>query len=155
MNATIAPPSGPRFTLPRWKPALNILLPLTGIELLAALVEGPFAGNGNPQPVVPSEAAAVGTGSTEALADPPADFNPLQLYRDAAQRLATGQQTNVSTEAGAAYVEPHLRNIAANEAYTVPASAVGAAYVNPHLRNAAVNLAVPASATNSTFVATR
>jgi hypothetical protein len=122
MNATVAPPSGPRFTLPRWNPALNILLPLTGIVLLAALVEGPFAGNGNPQPAVSSEAAAVGSGSTEALADPPADFNPLQLYRDAAQRLATGEPSTASTEVGAAYVEPHLRNIAANEAHTVPAT---------------------------------
>ena len=35
----------PRFEIPRWNPALNILAPLAGVILLAAIVAAPtFAG---------------------------------------------------------------------------------------------------------------
>jgi hypothetical protein len=47
--------------------------------------------------------------------DPPADFNPLQMYRDAAQRQGYQSPAIEASEVGAAFIEPHLRNIAVNE----------------------------------------
>jgi len=74
--------TSPRFTLPRWNPALNILAPLVGIVLLAALVAAPsFVGAGERSS---SEGSREATSGSAALAE---GFDPFGLYRAAAANL--------------------------------------------------------------------
>lgn len=71
--------TGPRFTLPRWNPSLNILAPLAGIVLLAAIVAAPsFNRSEAQQPSEGSRGAVAGTTATD---DSP---NSYELYRAAA-----------------------------------------------------------------------
>lgn len=79
-NATFD--SNPRFTAPRWNRSLNVLAPLAGIVLLAALVAASsFVGS---EDQVSSEGSREATSSAEVLAD---GFDPFGLYRAAAANL--------------------------------------------------------------------
>ena len=72
----------PRFTMPRWNRSLNVLAPLAGIVILAAIVAAPSFSDSRTQPA--SEGSREATSSAEVLAD---GFDPFGLYRAAAANL--------------------------------------------------------------------
>lgn len=72
----------PRFTMPRWNRSLNVLAPLAGIVLLAAIVAAPSFVSSEASPT--SEGSREATSSADVLAD---GFDPFGLYRAAAANL--------------------------------------------------------------------